>query len=80
VRIGQSSITSRELRPEYGLISSVVEANAGCYFIIDFGPLIPGLNLPDGASALDGEVAIMERMISSGVHIVSTASLVGSHG
>jgi hypothetical protein len=53
------------------LMGRIVEANAACYFTIDFGRLVPGLGLPDGASALDGEIAIMERMISRGVHIVS---------
>jgi bifunctional pyridoxal-dependent enzyme with beta-cystathionase and maltose regulon repressor activities len=55
------------------LMNSIVEANAGCYFIIDFGRLVPGFGLPDSASTLEGEIAIMKCMISSGVHIVSQA-------
>jgi hypothetical protein len=53
------------------LMIRIVEANAGCYFTIDFGRLVPGLGLPADASTIDGEVALMERMISGGVHIVS---------
>jgi hypothetical protein len=49
----------------------IVEANAGCYFTVDFGRLVPGFGLPADASTIDGEVALMERMISSWVHIVS---------
>jgi hypothetical protein len=54
------------------LMNRIIEANAGCYFTIDFGRLVPGLDLPAGASTIDGEAALMERMIGSGVHIVST--------
>jgi len=52
-------------------MNSIIEANAGCYFTIDFGRLVTGLGLVDDASTTDGEVALMGRMISSGVHIVS---------
>lgn len=48
-----------------------IEANAACYFVIDFGRLVPGLGLPDGTSAIDGETELMRRMNKSGVHIVS---------
>jgi hypothetical protein len=50
----------------------IVEANAGCYFTIDFGRLVPAIGLPAGASMIEGEVALMQRMISSGVYIVSS--------
>jgi hypothetical protein len=53
------------------LTNRIIEANAGCYFTIDFGRLVPEIGLPAGASMIDGEVAVMDRMISSGVHIVS---------
>ena len=53
-------------------MNRIIEANAGCYFTIDFGRLVPGLGLSAGASMIEGEVALMERMIGSGVHIVST--------
>jgi hypothetical protein len=56
------------------LMIRIVEANAGCYFTIDFGRLVPGLGLRADASTIDGEVALMERMISSGVHIVRKVS------
>jgi len=52
-------------------MNRIIEANAGCYFTIDFGRLVPDLGLPACASTIDGEVALMERMIGSGVHIVS---------
>lgn len=55
------------------LMIRIVEANAACYFTVDFGRLVPGSGLPVGASTIDGEVALMDRMISSGVHIVSRA-------
>jgi hypothetical protein len=55
-------------------MNRIVEANAGCYFIIDFSRLVPGLGLPSGASELDGESELMRRMISRGVHIVSSTS------
>lgn len=61
------------MEPE--LTSRIIEANAGCYFILDFGRLVPGLGLPSGASVLDGESELMRRMISSRVHIVSFTSL-----
>ena len=60
---------------ESELTSRIIEANAGCYFIVDFSRLVPGLGLPSGASKLDGESELMRRMISSGVHIVSFTSL-----
>jgi hypothetical protein len=53
------------------LMNRIIEANAGCYFTIDFGRLVPELGLSADASAIDGESALMERMIGSGVHIVS---------
>lgn len=49
--------------------SRYIEANAGCYFVIDFGRLVPGLQLPEAATALEGEAELMRRMISNGVHI-----------
>ena len=52
-------------------MNRIIEANAGCYFTVDFGRLIPDLGLHAGASTIDGEVALMERMIGNGVHIVS---------
>lgn len=48
-----------------------IEANAGCYFVIDFARLMPGLGLPEHATGLDGEIELMRRMIKNGVHIVS---------
>jgi hypothetical protein len=54
------------------LTSRYIEANAACYFVIDFSRLVPGLDLPDGASELDGETELMRRMIASKVHIVSS--------
>jgi hypothetical protein len=56
---------------ESHLTNRIIEANAGCYFTVDFDRLVPGLGLPAGASMIDGEVALMQRMINSGVHIVS---------
>lgn len=51
-----------------------IEANAACYFIIDFGRLVPHLGLAGEATELEGEVELMRRIISKGVHIVSTRS------
>lgn len=72
MRIGQSITSFRKSWVRLKLIGRIIEANAGCYFTVDFGRLIPGLGLSNDASTLDGEGAIMNRMISSGVHIVST--------
>jgi hypothetical protein len=57
------------------LMNRIVEANAGCYFIIDFSRLVPELELSTGASELDAESELMRLMISRGVHIVSFTSL-----
>jgi hypothetical protein len=56
------------------LIDRIIEANAGCYFVIDFGRLVAELELAEDASGLDGEKELMKRMIAHGVHIVSARS------
>lgn len=42
--------------------------------MIDFGRLIPGLSLPKTATPLEGELELMRRMISNGIHIAGHPS------